>query len=47
MQVVIDWVANHTGLDHGWTRTHPDFYRRNADGAFFDANGWDDVIDLD
>jgi glycosidase len=47
MKVIVDWVANHTGLDHLWTRTHPDFYKRNAEGAFFDANGWDDVIDLD
>jgi glycosidase len=47
MKVIIDWVSNHTGLDHLWTRTHPDFYKRNAEGAFFDANGWDDVIDLD
>jgi alpha-amylase len=47
MKVIVDWVANHTGLDHRWTREHPAFYKRNAEGAFFDANGWDDVIDLD
>jgi glycosidase len=47
MRVVIDWVANHTGWDHRWTTEHPDFYKRNAEGAFFDAHGWDDVIDLD
>jgi len=47
MEVIIDWVANHTGLDHGWTRTHPDFYRRDHEGAFIEVNGWDDVIDLD
>ena len=45
-KVLIDWVANHTGLDHVWTREHPDFYRRNADGQFYDANGWKDVVDL-
>ncbi len=47
MKVIIDWVANHTGADHGWTVTNPDFYLRNDAGEFFDKHGWDDVIDLD
>ena len=46
LTVIIDIVANHTGWDHRWTREHPDFYRRNPDGQFFDAHGWADVIDL-
>jgi alpha-amylase len=46
MKVIIDWVANHTGWDHTWTRTNPEFYRRTADGKFYDVNGWHDVIDL-
>jgi len=46
MKVLIDWVANHTGWDHHWTKEHPEFYRFNAEGNFFDANGWEDVIDL-
>ena len=45
-KVLIDWVANHTGLDHIWTRTHPGYYKRNANGDFYDGNGWVDVIDL-
>jgi alpha-amylase len=45
-KVLIDWVANHTGWDHHWTREHPDFYRRNQDGNFYDQHGWNDVIDL-
>ena len=45
-KVIIDWVANHTGWDHHWTKDHPDFYRKNQDGNFFDAHGWQDVIDL-
>ncbi|MEP7277096.1 MAG: alpha-amylase family glycosyl hydrolase [Bacteroidota bacterium] len=45
-KVLIDWVANHTGWDHEWTIEHPDFYRRNLDGHFYDSHGWDDVIDL-
>lgn len=46
MKVILDWVANHTGYDHVWTRTNPGFYKRNADGEFYDQNGWNDVIDL-
>jgi alpha-amylase len=45
-KVLIDWVANHTGWDHIWTTEHPDFYRRNSEGQFYDAHGWADVIDL-
>jgi alpha-amylase len=45
-KVIIDWVANHTGWDHHWTKEHPDFYRKNNEGNFFDSNGWEDVIDL-
>jgi len=45
-KVIIDWVANHTGWDHKWTTEHPEFYRKNMDGAFYDAHGWADVIDL-
>src|SRR5450432_287516 len=45
-KILIDWVANHTGWDHIWTTQHPDFYRLNLDGQFYDKNGWEDVIDL-
>jgi len=45
-KVIIDWVANHTGWDHKWTKTNPEFYKRNADGNFYDSNNWNDVIDL-
>lgn len=46
MKVIIDWVANHTGLDHVWTTTHPQYYKKDIDGKFYDTHGWDDVIDL-
>ena len=45
-KVIIDWVANHTGLDHTWTKSNPSFYKKNAQGSFYDSNGWEDVIDL-
>ena len=46
-KVMIDWVANHTGCDHIWTKEHPEFYKRNSEGNFYEAHGWVDVIDLD
>jgi alpha-amylase len=46
MKVIIDWVANHTGLDHVWTTTNPQYYKKDIDGKFYDTHGWDDVIDL-
>lgn len=46
-KVIIDWVANHTGWDHVWTKTHPDFYLHDADGSFHRASGMDDIIELD
>jgi glycosidase len=46
MKVIIDWVANHTGQDHVWTISSPDFYMQDAHGNFTERNGWSDVIDL-
>jgi glycosidase len=47
-KVIIDWVANHTGWDHVWTKTHPEYFE--MDGATNDfkiASGMDDIIELD
>ncbi|MCL6493248.1 MAG: alpha-amylase [Ignavibacterium sp.] len=47
MYVIIDWVANHTAWDHQWTKTHPEFYNKDADGNFISpVDDWSDVIDL-
>jgi glycosidase len=55
MNVIIDWVANHTAWDHPWVAQHPDWYKRDAAGKIhacvFD-NGrelehWTDVVGLD
>ncbi len=46
-KVIIDWVANHTGWDHIWTKTHPEFYLKDPDGKFHIASGMDDIIELD
>lgn len=45
-KIIIDWVANHTGWDHRWTKEHPDWYMKDAEGNFTEENGWHDVIDL-
>lgn len=46
MKVIIDWVANHTGWDHEWTKSNPEFYLRDDAGNFTEKNGWEDVIGL-
>jgi alpha-amylase len=45
--VIIDWVANHTGWDHVWTKTNPDYYKKDHEGGFLTASGMDDIIELD
>lgn len=48
MKVIIDWVANHTGWDHVWTKTHPEWYKKDEyTGDFKKASGMDDIIELD
>lgn len=47
-KVIIDWVANHTGWDHVWTKTHPEYYEKDsATHDFKIASGMDDIIELD
>jgi glycosidase len=46
LKVIIDWVANHTGYDHHWTKEHPEWYMKDENGFFVEENGWKDVIDL-
>ncbi|MCX8525517.1 alpha-amylase family glycosyl hydrolase [Chryseobacterium formosus] len=46
LKVIIDWVANHTGWDHVWTKTSPEFYLKE-NGTFKMASGMDDIIELD
>lgn len=46
-KVIIDWVANHTGWDHKWTKEHPEYYEKDdATGDFKIASGMDDIIEL-
>ncbi|HVX25561.1 MAG TPA: alpha-amylase family glycosyl hydrolase [Parafilimonas sp.] len=46
MLLIIDWVANHTGYDHHWTKEHSDWYEHDDAGNFVEKHGWKDVIDL-
>jgi glycosidase len=46
LKVIIDWVANHTGWDHIWTKSNPEFYKKDAEGKYYDTHNWHDVIDL-
>jgi glycosidase len=47
-KVILDWVANHTGWDHVWTVTNPEYYAMDeATGDFKMASGMDDIIELD
>ncbi len=47
-KVIIDWVANHTGWDHVWTKTHPEYFEKDsATNDFKVASGMDDIIELD
>jgi glycosidase len=47
-KVIIDWVANHTGWDHVWTKEHPEYYLKDSTTNDFKiASGMDDIIELD
>jgi glycosidase len=47
MHVIIDWVANHTSWDNVWTKTHPDYFKKDKNGNFVSPFDWTDVISLD
>jgi len=48
MKIIIDWVANHTAWDNIWTKTHPEWYTKDANGHFKPpVADWSDVIELD
>jgi hypothetical protein len=34
LRLMLDFVANHTALDHPWVRQHPDFYVRGSEEDF-------------
>lgn len=47
-KVIIDWVANHTGWDHEWTKSSPEYYLKDPKTNDFQiASGMEDIIELD
>ena len=46
-KVILDWVANHTGRDHAWTREHRNWYHLDADGNLATQYDWTDIAHLD
>ena len=47
MKIIIDWVANHTSWDNIWTKTHPEYFVKNAEGNFVTPYDWTDVLQID
>lgn len=47
MKVLIDWVPNHTGADHPWLKTHPDFFIKDSTGQAATMFDWTDTRVLD
>ena len=47
MKVLIDWVPNHTGADHPWLTTHPDFFVKDSTGKAAIMSDWTDTRVLD
>lgn len=39
MRVILDWIANHSALDHPWVEQHPDWYGTPSG----DEKNWNDV----
>jgi glycosidase len=37
MRVILDWTLNRSSIDHPFTRTHPHWYTRRADGSIYYA----------
>ncbi len=52
MRILLDWVPNHTGWDHHWITSHPEWYTQVADTISHGLNNdgtptdWYDVADL-
>ena len=46
MKVLIDYVPNHSGADHPWLTTHPDFYEKDSTGKPTYTADWSDTREL-
>ena len=46
-KVIIDWVPNHTGADHPWLTSHPNFFAKDSSGKPAVPYDWTDTRQLD
>lgn len=46
LKVITDWVPNHSGADHPWLLSHPDFYVKDSTGKVVAPFDWTDVRKL-
>lgn len=48
MFVILDWVPNHTGWDHHWITSNPEYYTKDSNGNIIHPKDtdWYDVADL-
>lgn len=47
LKVIIDWVPTHSGADHKWLTTNPDFYLKDSNGNPISQYDWTDTRKLD
>ncbi|PIB34797.1 alpha-amylase [Reichenbachiella sp. 5M10] len=47
MVVILDWVPNHTGWDHPWITSHPEYYAKDSVGNIAHEADWTDIALLD
>ncbi len=45
-KVIIDWVPTHSGADHYWLNTQPDFYMKDSSGNPISQYDWTDTRKL-
>ena len=45
-KVITDWVPNHTGADHPWLQSNPDFFMKDSAGNVIAPFDWSDVREL-
>ena len=46
MKVLIDYVPNHSGADHSWLKSYPDFYEKDSTGNATYTADWSDTREL-
>lgn len=47
MEVLIDWVANHSAWDNPWIESNPEFYQTDSTGKMVSPYDWTDVAAFD